>query len=230
MADAIAYAEAHASESERPAIHLLRANQAIDDDVQWLRHVNRYIANFGLTPIELQPEGSTRFLRITAAVPRTIEQGPLVSVIMCAYNAEQTLAFAAESILRQTWRPLELIIVDDASTDGTVAIANDLIRRDPRVKLHRNGVNVGCNVTKSIGATLATGRYFTSHDADDWAHPERIERHLTAMLAAGDSVKASQASMVRVTHAGEFRNFCSALRRIAALVVPAEFRGPPVQE
>jgi len=208
-AEAIALAEAQASDAERPAIDLLLANQAGDDDARWLSCVNRYVTRFGLTPLALRPEGPSRFLRLTAEVPRTIETGPLVSVVMCAYDAADTLAFAADSILRQTWRPLELIIVDDASRDDTVAVARDLMRRDDRVRLHRNGINVGCDVTKSIGASLARGAYLTSHDADDWAHPERIERQVTAMIEAGPAVKLTRASMLRVTHDGIFQRFIS---------------------
>lgn len=207
--EAIAFAEAHASEAERPGIHVLRANQALDDDDRWLGHLNNYITHFGIVPVELQSDGPSRFQRLIATPPRRIETGPLVSVIMCAHNVESTLEHAARSILTQTWRPLELIIVDDASTDATAAIARRLMREDSRVRLHCNGVNVGCDVTKSIGAMHAQGEYITSHDADDWAHPERIEQQIGLMLAHGSELKMSRIGIVRMTDSGACPRFYS---------------------
>lgn len=68
---------------------------------------------------------------------------PLVSVIMPAYNCEQTLEAAAASVFSQTVSGWELIIVDDASRDGTAALANNLCARDPRVRLVTNERNLG---------------------------------------------------------------------------------------
>lgn len=213
--DALAFAEAHASEAERPAIPLLRANRDLTDEAKWLAHVNEYVRPFDIEPIELKPEGPTRFHRLTAAVPRRIETGPLVSVILCAFNAEATLEHAAQSILNQTWRPLELIIVDDASTDATPSVAEALARRDDRVKIHRNPVNLGCDVAKNPALDLATGQYITCQDADDWAHPERIERQINVLRSAPADIKVAHACFVRVNRHGEFTRFYSSLDRVS---------------
>jgi glycosyltransferase involved in cell wall biosynthesis len=126
---------------------------------------------------------------------------------MPAYNAEKTLEFAAKSILNQTWRPIELIIIDDSSEDQTWSIIQSLAQLDDRVKVLRNQVNVGTYVSKNLALKVAKGIYITGHDADDWAHPERIERQVTAMLAADHPIKASLTRMIRLTELGIFSHF-----------------------
>jgi glycosyltransferase involved in cell wall biosynthesis len=200
----LADAEREAGEVERPAIELLRANLQLDDDAAWLRAVNRYIEQFEVSPLALQPLAKDRFWRIHAATPRTIEQGPLVSVIMPAFDSEASLAFAARSVLAQTWRPLELIIVDDASTDRTAEVAQQLAREDARVKVLHNRANVGPYVSKNFGLQVAQGRYVTGHDADDWAHPERIERQLKALLETGGAMPVNLMGMLRTESSGRF--------------------------
>ncbi len=200
-------AEREASDAERPAIALARANQALHDDQAWLRQVNLYAGQFGGAALQLREGTAPRFWRLEASAPRHIERGPLVSVIMPAYNASASLAFSARSILAQTWRPLELIIVDDASADDTAAIAESLAREDPRVKVLRNRGNVGPYVAKNFGLQVAQGDYITGHDADDWAHPERIERQLQAVVASGPAMPANLVGMLRCEANGYFSRF-----------------------
>ncbi|MBN1607792.1 MAG: FkbM family methyltransferase [Polyangiaceae bacterium] len=204
FAEGIQFALDNASDVERPAIELLKANYLLQDEHAWLDHVNRYARQFGIARIELLPEGPARYFRLSAPRERKIETGPVVSVIMPAFNAEKTLEFAARSVLNQTWEPLELIIVDDASEDSTWTIARRLASEDGRVKLFRSHTNTGPYVAKNLGLMLAGGLFVTGHDADDWAHPERIERHVEAMLREGGRVRASLTKMLRLTSEGEF--------------------------
>jgi hypothetical protein len=204
---AIDLVNAHASDAERPAISLLCATLTLDDERKWLSHVNRYVAQFRIAPIELAPEGASRFLRLTARSARLISSGPVVSVIMPVFNGERTLHFAATSILCQSWRPLELIIVDDCSTDGTWPIMQRLAQLDDRVRLRRNRVNVGPYVSKNLALSIAQGEYITCHDADDWAHPERIEKQVEAMTSDGNRFPAAFAGLLRLDDSGAFTGF-----------------------
>jgi glycosyltransferase involved in cell wall biosynthesis len=197
-------ADAALSDAERPALELLRANLVIDDDGAWLAHVNRYVAQFGVTPLVLGAGVGERFWRIGASTADAVADGPLVSVIMPAFNAAASLAFAARSVLAQTWRALELIIVDDASEDGTAGIADALAREDARVRVLRNRANVGPYVSKNFGLQVARGTYVTGHDADDWAHPQRIEQQVRAMQACGGAMKAHLMGMLRCEASGLF--------------------------
>ena len=222
--EAVEFALAHASETERPAVNLLQALLAKHDENAWLWHVNQYVEQFAIAPIRLMTEGPSRFARLSAPVARVVSRGPLVSVVMTAFNAERTLEFAAASILSQTWQPLELIIIDDCSRDMTWEIARKIASSDARVKLRQNAVNVGPYVSKNLALSMARGEYITCHDADDWAHPERIEKQIETMLADGPEIKASVGGMVRIDETGEF----DALTRIGETSHDGALRLAPV--
>ena len=89
---------AYATEVERPALALLRATAAAHDD-EWLANVNAYVGQFDIAPIRLEKTNAPRFFRLAADAPLAASGGPLVTVIMPAYNAEKTLELAATSIL-----------------------------------------------------------------------------------------------------------------------------------
>ena len=116
------------------------------------------------------------------AVPLAGEQ-PCVSIIMPAYNAEQFLMTSVRSVLAQTWRKLELIIVDDASTDRTLEIAYDASRLDGRIKVLTCPKNRGTGPARNIGLAHATGDFVTVQDADDWSHPKKIETQIVDLLS-----------------------------------------------
>lgn len=107
---------------------------------------------------------------------------PVVSVVIPAYNAEKTIGNAIDSVLEQTMSDLEVIVVDDASTDGTVHVVE--AAGDPRVRLLRGPRNCGPAVARNLGVKRATGRWVTFLDADDEYVPSRLEGLLEA--AAGD--------------------------------------------
>jgi len=201
---AMEVAQAYAADVERPALALLRATLA-NDDAEWFANVNAYIGQFGIAPIRLENKCGSRFLRLTADAPRSVSGGPLVTVIMPAFNAEKTLALAATSILKQSWTELELIIIDDCSSDDTWEIAQRIARLDPRVKVLKNKTNVGPYVSKNVALSIARGAYITCHDADDWAHPQRLENQVEAMQSRG--ARACVASWLRLDEAGAFTGF-----------------------
>lgn len=106
---------------------------------------------------------------------------PLVSVIMSVYNAEKYVGLAIESILNQTYKKFEFIIVDDASTDSTLNILKDKRAKDKRIIILQNIENLG--LTKSLNKALksAQGKYVIRIDADDWAYPERFQLQVNLM-------------------------------------------------
>lgn len=202
-ARAIDLAEAYLPDHLAHTVHILQANAAIvrADENAWQGHVNSYLASYGVAPIRLDGSG-TLFERLGTDPLPPVTGGPLISVIMPAWNAEKTVRKAAQSILDQTWRNVELLIVDDCSTDATWSVLQKLAQADDRVKILRNTVNVGPYVSKNIALTQARGEWITGHDADDWAHPERLERQL-AFCAQGN-LTACMSGMLRVAANGEF--------------------------
>lgn len=107
---------------------------------------------------------------------------PEVSVIVPAYNAAETLDAAVRSALAQTEPDLEVVIVDDASTDSTFAVASALAGADMRVRVLRNAVNSGASASRNRAIESSTGNWIALLDADDAWLPERLAR----MLAASD--------------------------------------------
>lgn len=107
---------------------------------------------------------------------------PLVSVGMPVYNAERTLRPAVDSILGQTWRDLELVICDNASTDGTRQVCEDYAARDSRVRYFRNEKNIGASGNYNAAFRHARGRFFKWASSNDTCHPEFLQRCLDVLL------------------------------------------------
>lgn len=122
----------------------------------------------------------------------------LVSVIIPCFNAEATIATALRSLSAQTWPALEIIVVDDASSDGTVAIVQQWQQHDRRIRLFRQPHNRGAYAARNRGLQHSRGAYFTTHDADDWSHPEKIERQVKALQGNSDAM-ASVSHWVRAS-------------------------------
>jgi glycosyltransferase involved in cell wall biosynthesis len=114
----------------------------------------------------------------------------LVSVIMPVHNGEQFIAAALDSVLAQTHRDLELIVVDDGSTDGTPAILAATARRDSRVQVIR-GARAGVAAARNRAIEAARGALLAPIDADDIWHPAKIERQLAALRAGGAKAGAA---------------------------------------
>lgn len=99
---------------------------------------------------------------------------PLVSVVMPAYNAEKFAGLSIESILNQTFRELELILIDDYSSDTTLEILKKYEALDPRVRVFANSKNLGIAGNRNYGLCLSAGKYLAWQDADDISRPDRI--------------------------------------------------------
>lgn len=186
---------------------ILRANEALalGDERGWLQGLNSYLAHWGHAPVVLSPNRRLAMIARLATRPLApVLGGPLVSVIMPAWNAAATVEAAILSILNQTWRNLELLVVDDASSDDTWAVLQRLAAADDRLRIRRNHRNVGPYVSKNLALADAKGEWITCHDADDWAHPERLARHLRMMLESGGSLRAGAGAMVRMAPDGHF--------------------------
>lgn len=99
----------------------------------------------------------------------------MISIIMSAYNAENTIERAITSCLNQTYRDIEVIVVDDASTDNTLNIVKSLADKDNRVKVFSNEVNKGAGLARRVGVHNAKGEYTTFLDSDDYYKEDCIE-------------------------------------------------------
>lgn len=108
----------------------------------------------------------------------TNESKPLVSVIMPCYNATSYLKEAIESIIEQTYKKLEIIVINDGSTDNTLSILKEYTRMDSRLKIINQTSNQGLVSSLNLGIGKATGDYIARMDADDVSILNRIERQI----------------------------------------------------
>lgn len=127
-----------------------------------------------------------------------------LSVVMPAYNALPHLDASMESVLGQSHPDFELVIRDDASTDGTAAALRDWALRDERVKLTEGDVRLGPAGNSDWVVRAARGRVIARADADDLLHPDRLRRQL-AVLDAEASVDAVGSLWEIIDEAGRFR-------------------------
>jgi glycosyltransferase involved in cell wall biosynthesis len=113
--------------------------------------------------------------------------GPLVSVVTPAYNVEKSIARTLESVLSQTYRNIEVLVINDGSTDGTVAVAESFARKDSRVKvLHQ--ANLGLPAARNCGIRSARGEFIAPIDADDIWNEEKVQAQVECFQRSDDSV------------------------------------------
>lgn len=106
---------------------------------------------------------------------------PVSSYLVTVYNRESYLEACVESILCSSDSDFEVIVVDDASKDRSVAIADSIARFDSRVHVHRNETNLGDYANRNRAASLAKGKYLKYLDADDLIYPHSLELMVEAM-------------------------------------------------
>ncbi|MDA3897645.1 MAG: glycosyltransferase [Desulfobacteraceae bacterium] len=156
-----------------------------------IRRINQAFAFYHLSPISVMPSPDKPFFdSLTPATPPQLSPSPknvsanipLVTVIMPVFNAEKTIATAIGSLLSQTWKHLEIIIVDDCSTDDTTRQIDEYIKKDSRISRIKAEVNAGAYVARNLGLQRATGEFVTCHDADDWSHPQKIGMHVQHLI------------------------------------------------
>ncbi|CAM3764211.1 glycosyltransferase family 2 protein [Parendozoicomonas haliclonae] len=112
----------------------------------------------------------------------THAQQALVSIIVPAFNAEQHIEECLLSLVQQTWGNLEIIVVDDGSTDNTATIVEQLKNQYPIISLYKKE-NSGVSSARNLGLSIAKGVYIAMQDADDVSLPERIEKQVCYLEA-----------------------------------------------
>jgi len=106
-------------------------------------------------------------------------KSPLVSCIVPVFNGEKYLGEALDSILKQTYRPLEIIVADDGSTDGTGAVVASY---GDQVRYNRQE-HAGAPVARNLGLSIARGEFVAFLDSDDLWHPEKLQRQMARFEA-----------------------------------------------
>ena len=144
-------------------------------------------------------------------IPITLSFFPKVTVILPVYQGEKTVKIAIKSILKQTYKNIELIIVNDGSTDRTEPIIFKIMEKNAQIKYMKNAENLGVYFSRNIGIKESSGDFITMQDADDISDNLRIEKSVEHIirgefefiLANGQYIQefGGQVSPVRVTMA-----------------------------
>ena len=150
------------------------------DPVAWLEEVNQNFVSTGLEPIALDMGDAAHhpFDRVRCVASDCIDTGPLVTVVVSAWQPDHGLSTAIDSLLAQSWRPLEILIVDDASPEAYRPVIDQVAALDPRIRVIRQARNGGTYVARNTAMQEAKGEFMTFLDSDDWCHPRRIERQV----------------------------------------------------
>lgn len=98
-----------------------------------------------------------------------------VTVVICAYNSENTIAKCIKSVSNQSYKNLQILVVNDGSTDNTLNVCEELVKRDPRI-IVVNQSNSGVSAARNKGLVNATGYYVTFVDGDDYLENDHIEK------------------------------------------------------
>lgn len=137
-----------------------------------------------------------------------------ISIIMPAYNAEDTIAEAIRSVQRQTYHNYELIIIDDCSTDHTNEIIESFASEDSRIKIVRNEDNIGASFARHNGVANAMGDWLAFLDSDDLWEPCKLEKQVLHQEKTGGNLIFTASAFI-----DSFGN-----RKDAILTVPAEIK------
>ncbi len=173
-------------------LHLYRANAAnpfkdpTADADRWLTEINDMYGRAGLARLVLEPGTAPAFLRLTAESTATVTDGPLVSIVMPVYKPDEYTDLAIRSAVNQSYRNVEIIIVDDGSGGDAAERLNRWAQLDSRITVVLNEQNSGAYTSRNIGYSMATGEYLTIFDGDDWQHPQKIELLVRTAAAQTD--------------------------------------------
>ena len=152
---------------------------------EWYSLVNTIYQRWNLTPlapIEHSSPPSLNNMGVGSFTQTQKHNSPLISVIMPVYRPGKELNYAIRSILQQTWKNIELILVDDASGSEFRSIFERIQKEDGRIRVIYQEKNTGAYCARNYGLRFCSGEYVTVHDADDWSHPQKLELQVAHLL------------------------------------------------
>lgn len=120
----------------------------------------------------------------------------LVSVITPVYNAERFIRTSLESVLNQTYSNIEIVLVDDCSSDNSAEIIKEYSEKHSNIVYHLQEKNMGAGVARNTALEIAKGRYVAFLDSDDVWKPEKIQRQIDLMQATGSPFSYTAIEMV----------------------------------
>lgn len=212
-----AYERAALSGEAFPDLFLARSNLESDLNLR-VAWINQALAARNIPPVALSDQtGLCAYDRLIARdLPAPVHDGPKVTILIAAYDAGGFLPVTLRAVQQQSWRNLEIIVLDDCSPDpATMEIAQAFAAQDPRIRVIRMEQNGGAYVTRNRGLDEATGDFVTLNDADDWAHPLKIETQVR-FLIDNPGMMGCTSQQARATPELDF----TVLRERGAFIIP----------
>jgi glycosyltransferase involved in cell wall biosynthesis len=133
----------------------------------------------------------------------SLNSNPLVTVLMPVYNGGKYLKFSIESVLAQTYKDFEFLLINDCSTDDSMKTIRSF--KDSRIVVHTNAANVGQTKSLNLGLKLAQGKYIARMDADDMAYPQWIE-HILKIYEKYPNYAAIGSAAIVINSHGEVKD------------------------
>jgi tetratricopeptide (TPR) repeat protein len=206
-------------------LDLAEANLALmaGNPEQQLACVNQLMARYDLVPIALRRGAAAPIApaRVVSETADAADMGLRVAVIMTIYGRddEAGLRAAVGSMLAQSYRNLELVLVDDCSPDDTLDLLHELAASDPRVHVFQTPANGGTYRAKNLGIAQTDAELVAFMDSDDWSHPQRLERQVQSLTAHTDAMAVVHNS-IRIEPDGwiEFRQQASRFAYISTML------------
>ncbi|QIM63836.1 hypothetical protein A1D29_00320 [Pasteurellaceae bacterium Orientalotternb1] len=183
------YTLSHTNKREyhkNPQGYLLKNFLLLNNKEEKIANLNYFLAHYNLEPISLLDNKDIFIgnLIVPQKIPYlgTTQDLPLVSILVTIYNTQEYIENTLTSLLSQSYPNIEIIVIDDNSTDDSLLIIKRFIKRHSNIKLVSLEHNVGTYIAKNIGIKYAQGEFIICHDSDDWAHPRKIELQVKPLL------------------------------------------------
>lgn len=182
----------------------LEINRALikKNEASYLNSINKLFAGTNLSLINELNFKSNNLLS-TIKTKKTEQLTPdqgLVSIIMSCFNSEETVCYALNSIIKQTYKNIEILICDDRSEDNSLKKIMDIAKKDKRIKVFRSHENQGTYNIRNSLIKKANGKFITFQDSDDWSHPQRIEEQVN--FIAKNNISVCSTRWLRITPNG----------------------------
>jgi len=173
------------------------------NEKKYLKFFNKYLDHVKLPNVEhINLENKNILSSIVFKKIKTKPQNDLISVVMSAFEAEETIEYAIKSLLLQTHRNIEILVCDDGSTDNTLDKILLLSKSDKRIRVFKSNSNQGTYNIRNDMIERANGKYITFQDSDDYALPNRLELQLKGLTETGKTMCCSQ--WMRIKPSGSF--------------------------
>lgn len=185
--------EAHNTADEAirkyPSADLYLAASNLENEIKnKIKWINKAFEHQNIPPINYESRSHAHYYdrltskKLTKKNRARKNNQPKVSVIIPAHNAAATIDTTLDSMLAQSWTNIEILVVDDCSTDDTQITVEQYAQKDNRVQYMKTEQNSGPYVARNIALKQTTGELITCSDADDWSHPEKIETQVKNLI------------------------------------------------